>query len=134
MVSSSRFTHLMPQSATILGQYFCGMRKISIGIKTYFCQFIDKFLKFEEMEYLIHHVKFEMWPALFKFPILFSTVKPKLGHKFSQLIIRFKIGDFGILVLGCTSKFFPIHKETRNWDFECCSSWTFQFFPTYGRD
>ena len=35
-------------------------------LKTYFSQFIDKFLKFEEMEYLITHVKFEMWSA---FPI-----------------------------------------------------------------
>ena len=28
--------------------------------KTYFFQFIDKFLKIEEVEYLIHYVKFEM--------------------------------------------------------------------------
>ena len=33
--------------------------------KTYFSQFIDKFLKIEEVEYLIHYVKFKMWPALF---------------------------------------------------------------------
>ena len=30
-------------------------------------QFIDKCLKLEEMEYLIHQVKFEMWPALCDF-------------------------------------------------------------------
>ena len=28
-------------------------------------QFIDNFLKLEEMKFLIHSVKFEMWPALF---------------------------------------------------------------------
>ena len=28
-------------------------------------QFIDKFLKIEEVEYLIHYVRFKMWPALF---------------------------------------------------------------------
>ena len=28
--------------------------------KTYFSQFIDKFLKIEEVEYLIHYVKFKM--------------------------------------------------------------------------
>ena len=33
--------------------------------KTYFSQFIDKLLKIEEVEYLIHDVKFNMWPALF---------------------------------------------------------------------
>ena len=30
-----------------------------------FPQLIDKFLKIEEVEYLTHYVKFEMWPALF---------------------------------------------------------------------
>ena len=44
--------------------------------KPYFSQFIDKFLKIEEVEYLIHYVKFNMWPALFYvnflcFPIIF---------------------------------------------------------------
>ena len=33
--------------------------------KTFFSQFIDKYLKIEEVEYLIHYVKFKMWPALF---------------------------------------------------------------------
>ena len=33
--------------------------------KRYFSQFIDKFLKIEEVEYLIHYVKFKMWQALF---------------------------------------------------------------------
>ena len=26
---------------------------------------MDEYLKFKEIEYLIHYVKFEMWPALF---------------------------------------------------------------------
>ena len=58
----------------------------------FFPQFIDEFLKLEEMEYLIHHVKFKMWPARCKVPILFSTVKFKLGHTLSEFIERFKIG------------------------------------------
>ena len=33
--------------------------------KTYFYQFIDKCLKIEEVEYLIHYVRLKMWPALF---------------------------------------------------------------------
>ena len=57
--------------------------------------------------------KFEMWPYAFsEFPILFSTKKVKLGHKFSQLIHK-----FNIWILKCwsgavyISKFFPIHKR-----------------------
>ena len=48
---------------------------------------------------------------LCKLRILFSTVQLKLEHKFSQFIHRFKIGIFRVLVLGCTFKFFSIHKE-----------------------
>ena len=40
--------------------------------KTYFSQFIDKYLKIEEVEYLIHYVKFKMWRALFYENSLFS--------------------------------------------------------------
>ena len=51
-------------------------------------------------------------PLLREFSILFSTVKLKLGHKFSQLIHRFNTG-----ILKCwswavyISKVFPIHKR-----------------------
>ena len=40
--------------------------------KTYFSQLTDKLLKFEEMEYLIHPAKFEIWSTLCKFPIFFQ--------------------------------------------------------------
>ena len=36
-----------------------------IQMKRYFSQFIDKFLKIEAVEYLIHYVKFKMWSVLF---------------------------------------------------------------------
>ena len=62
--------------------------------KTYFTEFTDKLFKIEEMEYLIHHNKVEMWPALCRFPILFSAVKVNLGHKFSQFIYSFKTRTF----------------------------------------
>ena len=42
--------------------------------KIYLNQFIDKFFKFEKMGYLIHYVKFKMWPPLRKFPIVISVV------------------------------------------------------------
>ena len=67
--------------------------------KTYFSQFIDKFLKIEEVEYLIHYVKFKMWPAL---------------------LILCKFPTFWMLVLAC-SLFSPIYREIENWDFKCCS-------------
>ena len=72
---------------------FYGFKTIFFSIENIFFQFVDKFLKFELMGYLILHVKFEMCPALSKFPILFSTVKLKLGHN-SQFIYKFKIGTF----------------------------------------
>ena len=58
------------------------------------------------------------YPLLCEFPILFLTVKVKLGHTFSQLI-----HIFNIWILKCwsgamyISKFFLIHKEMGNWDF-----------------
>ena len=84
-------------------------------MKTYFPQFIDKFLKFEEIEY--HHVKFEMWPILYKLPILFSTVKLKLEHNFSQLINRFKIDTLESLSQVVLASVFSIPKEIENLDF-----------------
>ena len=49
-------------------------------------------------------------PLLCEFSILFSTVKLKLGHKFSQLINRFNIGILRFWS-RYISKFFPIHKR-----------------------
>ena len=37
--------------------------------------------------------------------------------------------DFGILVLGCTFKFFQIHEETGNWDFLMFLLLDFSIFP-----
>ena len=52
--------------------------------KTCLPQVIDKFLKFDEMEYLIHYVKFKMWPALFYLNFLSHfRMKLKLGQNFS---------------------------------------------------
>ena len=57
-------------------------------------------------------------PLLFEFSILFSAVKVKLVHKFSQIIHK-----FNIWILKCCSgavhisKFFSIHKEMGNWNF-----------------
>ena len=74
--------------------------------KTYFTKLIEKFLKFEEMKYLYHHIKFKMWLALCKSSILFSAVKLKLWYKFSQFIYRFRIGTF-----ESWTKFLAISRE-----------------------
>ena len=78
--------------------------------KTYFSQFIDKFLKTEEVEYLIHYVKLKMWPALFYVnSLLFLNI-------------------FECKLLGWIL-FPPIYTEIENWDFECCSRLDFPIFP-----
>ena len=85
--------------------------------ETYFTQFIIKFLKLEEIEYFIPHVKAEMWPAFCKFPILFSAVKLKLDQTFSQSIRRLKIGSFEF----STFEFFQFTKRLKIGIFECSS-------------
>ena len=52
-----------------ISRVFLQNSKILWYVETHVTQYIYKFLKFEEMEYPIHHVKVEMWPALCKFPI-----------------------------------------------------------------
>ena len=69
-------------------------------------------------------------PLLCEFPILFLTVKVKLGHKFSQFIHK-----FNILILKCWSvavyiyKFFPILKKKR-WEIGIFEKLRLQFSPT----
>ena len=86
------------------------------------------------MEYLIHDVKFEMCPALNKFPVIFSTVKLKLEHNFSQFINRFKIGTLKSWSQAVLLSFAQFTKRFKIRIFECCSSWTSQFSPIHGRD
>ena len=54
-----------------------------------------------------------MWAALFHVKYLFYFQEWNLGHKFSQVIHRFKFGIF-VLVLGYTFKFFPITESFRH--------------------
>ena len=65
--------------------------------KTYFSQFIDKFLKIEEVEYLIHYVKFKMRSV----PILTQ---------------RLKTGILNV-ALGCTFQFFQIDERDKKLEF-----------------
>ena len=56
--------------------------------------FIDKYLKFKDIEYFIHYIKKNVTSfVLCKFP-LSSTVELTLGRSILQSIFRFKIGSF----------------------------------------
>ena len=67
---------------------------------------------------------------LCEFPILFSIVKLKLGHNFSQFIHRFKIWIFKCWSWSVyTSKFFPIHKSGEKLEFLKSLDCTTKFFP-----
>ena len=69
-------------------------------------------------------IKFEISTALFyiNYSILFSAVNLYFPNSSIDL-------KFWVMVLDCTSKFFPIDKEILG--FLCCSSWTPQFFPIH---
>ena len=49
-----------PKKSVICAEYPMSSKFHLSKWKTYFSQFIDKFLKIEEVEYLIHYVKFKM--------------------------------------------------------------------------
>ena len=83
------------------------------------------------MKYFVHYVKFEMYSLILcKLPILFLTVKPKLGHNFSQFIHRFKTE---ILRVGLSLFILQVFLNSKRQFaiFEYSSSWTSQFFPIH---
>ena len=63
----------------------------------YFSQFIfiDKYLKFKEIGYFIHYIKFEMCLILRKFPS-FSVVKLNLGHNIFNSFLDSKLGFLNV--------------------------------------
>ena len=67
------------------------------------------------------------------FPTLFSTVKLKLGHHFSQFIYRFKTGTFESWTKAVAPSFWQFTKRFQIGIFEFCSSWTCHF-RIHGRD
>ena len=78
--------------------------------KSYFSEFIDKYLNIEEVKYLIHCVKFKMWPALFYvnspcFLNIFDFWCQAI-HYIPQFALRLTTGIL-IVALGWTLQFFP---------------------------
>ena len=68
-------------------------------------------------------------PFLCKSPILFSTVKLRLGYTFSQFIHRFKIWVLKCLTWAVySSNFFPIHKRGQKSGFLKCLDCTSNYF------
>ena len=109
---------------------FCIMNRIPnelktplIPIKNIFTQFTAKFLKIEEMEYLIHYVQFKMWPALFYIN----------SHIFPIHPMDWKLRYLNAGVLGCT--YIPyVHRNWKLGYLNVALSWTSQFFPVHERD
>ena len=109
------------------------------GKKTYFSRFIAKFLKF----LVISHSLCYIWNVnnlIYKLPILFATVKFKLGY-FSQFIHKCKIGIFEcwsvlfVYFLYFLRFYFQVVPNSQR-DFvifKCCSSRTYQFFPIHDK-
>ena len=50
--------------------------------KSYFTQFIfiDKYLKFKEIEYFIHYIKFKMWLDLFYINAFIFNIETQIGR------------------------------------------------------
>ena len=58
-------TFTKAKKSTICAEYPVNSKFHVPKCKTYFPQFINKFLKIEEVEYIIYYVKFKMWLTLF---------------------------------------------------------------------
>ena len=69
---------------------YSAMENVFFQFIQIFSQFILKILGNKISQSFMLSLKCDH-PFLCKFPILFSTVKLKLGHKFPQYIDRFKI-------------------------------------------
>ena len=88
--------------------------------KTCFSQFIDKLLKIEELEYLIHYVKFKMWPALlyvYKLPVSPSIFNVGIRlYIISPNLKRLKTGILNV-ALGRDFQFFPNDERDKKLEF-----------------
>ena len=62
MYVSSTFTKA--KKSVICAEYPMSSKFNSSKWKRYFSQFIDKYLTNKEVKYLIHYVKFKIWPVL----------------------------------------------------------------------
>ena len=106
--------------------------KISFfSIENIFPQFINKFLKFEVMEYPIHCVLNRSSLISYKLLALYSTLKLRLGPNFSQFIHNSSIDSkLGFLSVSLRLYFQVFPNSQRDFGiFLCCPGWTFQFFP-----
>ena len=80
--------------------------------KTYFSQFIDKFLKIEEVEYLSNYVEFKMWPALFYVDSLCFPNIFEFWCYFPQFTQRLTTGIL-IAALGWPFQFFHDERDKK---------------------
>ena len=114
------------------------MLKVKISffsIETYFSQFIDKFLKFEVMEYLIHCVLNRSSLISCKLLALYSTLKLRLGPKFLQFIHNSSIDSkLGFLSVSLRLYFQVFPSSQRDfWNFFMLLWLDFSVFPNSGK-
>ena len=67
LVYNFNLTYSLASRAYPKAKYSVVCKEFSMGSKFHFSQFIfiDKYLKFKEIAYLIHYIMFEKWPVLF---------------------------------------------------------------------
>ena len=112
------FRYKSTQQGLPCGQIFCGLRRIPNGLEIPFFPtenlllpiFIDKYLKFKKIEYLIRNNKFKIWLTLFyvKFPLflkLVSTIFHSLIFRTKQIEKKFN------LVVFSSHRFMNIHSR-----------------------
>ena len=113
------------------------MLKVKISffpIENIFSQIIDKFLKFEVMEYLIHCVLNRSSLISCKFLALYSTLKLKLGPNFSQFIHNSSIDSKLGFLSVCLRLYFQVFPNSqRDFGIFLLLWLDFSVFPNSGK-
>ena len=123
MFYTFRYRYSLPNRAFPKAKHFVVCAEFLLCSKLHFAQwkiffaqfiFIDKCLKFKAIQYLSLCWVWNVTSLIsYELP-LFSTVELKLGHSFSQCILRFKIRIFNV-GLKLYFQVFPNSQKHRNW-------------------
>ena len=98
-------------------------------MKNIFFLIIGKFLKFKEMEYLIHYIENMTSLISRNFPIWFSTVKLKLRHNFFKVFLGYRNSEFwsyAVLPVFC-----QFTNRLKIWISGCCCRLSFLIFTIH---
>ena len=98
-------------------------------MKNIFFLIIGKFLKFKEMEYLIHYIENMTSLISCNFPIRFSTVKLKLRQNFFKVFLGYRNSEFwsyAVLPVSC-----QFTNRLKIWISRCCCRLSFLIFTIH---